>query len=248
MKTGKVIFDLSFNGLMVNREMSSLCTQIMRCYAANRRANRPFNLGVSSFTGDIGERFKAMYSEHERWDMTFQSEHYTETCERDKIIYLTPDSDTVLETIDAEHIYIIGGIVDKNRFKGKTQQVATQLNVKTARLPVPEHIDLKTSPVLTIFHVVEIMLKFMDCNDWKQSLEAFVPQRNMKMHQREMIAGSESVDSMNANSERVKSMATSSVTAGTIDAGSTANVDSDSDAVPNSRATDQELESQDTHK
>lgn len=181
-KDGTVIFDVSFDGIMVNRETSSLCSQIMRCYAANRRAEKPFNLEVSGLTGGIAERFSSMYPEHERWDMSFYSEHFltTHAADRENIIYLTPDTDTVLESIDPGKIYIIGGIVDKNRFKGKTSQTAQELGLKTARLPVPEFIDLKTSPVLTIFHVLEIMLKFKECHDWKESLEAFVPKRNFK--------------------------------------------------------------------
>ena len=93
---------------------------------------------------------------------------------------MTPDSDVVLESVEPEYTYVIGGIVDKNRFKGKSYESANELNIKTARLPVPEYIDLKTSPVLTIYHVLEILLKYKDCHDWKDSLESFVPKRNMK--------------------------------------------------------------------
>lgn len=166
---------------MVNREASSLCSQIMRCYSANRRAEKPFNLEVCGLAGSVGERFTSMYPEHIKWDMSFSQEHFLTTHpDKDKIVYLTPDTDAVLETIDADKVYIIGGIVDKNRFKGKTNQTAQELGLKVARLPVPEYIDLKSSPVLTIFHVLEIMLKFKQCGDWKESLEAFVPKRNIK--------------------------------------------------------------------
>lgn len=166
---------------MVNREVKSLFSQIMRCYSSNRRADKPFNIEVSSFKGEISDKFKTTYPEHERWDISFNPEHFIETeDDSNKIIYLTPDSDTVLQEIDSDNTYIIGGIVDKNRFKGKTLDTANSLNIKTARLPLSEYIDLKTSPVLTIYHVFEILLKFRDCNDWKQSLDSFVPKRNQK--------------------------------------------------------------------
>lgn len=181
-KTGKVIFDLSFDGIMVNREVKSLFSQIMRCYSANRRSNYPFNMEVSSFSGEIREKFRETYSEHDRWDVAFNSEHFFSSGkDTERIIYLTPDSELVLESIEPDHTYVIGGIVDKNRFKGKTLESATELNIKTARLPVPEYIDLKTSPVLTIYHVFEILLKYKDCHDWKEALESFVPKRNMKV-------------------------------------------------------------------
>ena len=166
---------------MVNREVKSLFSQIMRCYSANRRSSFPFNFEVSSYSGEISEKFKETYPEHNRWDVVFNSKHFIFTePDKEKIIYLTPDSDVVLESVEPEYTYVIGGIVDKNRFKGKSYESANELNIKTARLPVPEYIDLKTSPVLTIYHVLEILLKYKDCHDWKDSLESFVPKRNMK--------------------------------------------------------------------
>ena len=181
-KTGKIIFDLSFDGLMVNREVKSLFSQIMRCYSTNRRSNVPFNLEVSSFSGEIREKFKEIYPEHDRWDVSFNPDHFISTePEKDNIVYLTPDSDVILEEIEDGCIYVIGGIVDKNRFKGKTYESANALNIKTARLPVPEYIDLKTSPVLTIYHVIEILLKYKEGHDWKEALESFVPKRNLKV-------------------------------------------------------------------
>lgn len=166
---------------MVNREVKSLFSQIMRCYSSNRRSHMPFNLEVSSFSGEIREKFKETYPEHDRWDITFNPEHFISTePDKEKIIYLTPDSDVVLEQIENDCVYVIGGIVDKNRFKGKTYESANSLNIKTARLPVPEFIDLKTSPVLTIYHVIEILLKYKECLDWKEALESFVPKRNLK--------------------------------------------------------------------
>lgn len=180
-KKGKIIFDLSFDGIMVNREVKSLFSQLIRCYSANRRSNIPFNLEVSSFNGELSEQFRTIYPEHDRWDVNFNPDHFIKTeTDCDKIIYLTPDSEHVIEDLHDDFTYVIGGIVDKNRFKGKTLESACSLNIKTARLPVPEYIDLKTSPVLTIYHVFEILLKYKDCRDWKESLESFVPKRNLK--------------------------------------------------------------------
>ena len=113
--------------------------------------------------------------------MSFNPEHFIKTeSDIEKVIYLTPDSEHVLEEINNDSTYVIGGIVDKNRFKGKTFESARAMNIKTARLPVPEYIDLKTSPVLTIYHVFEILLKYKDCKNWKDALESYVPKRNLK--------------------------------------------------------------------
>jgi tRNA (guanine9-N1)-methyltransferase len=37
--------------------------------------------------------------------------------EKDKLIYLTADSENTLDALEEDKIYIIGGIVDRNRHK-----------------------------------------------------------------------------------------------------------------------------------
>ena len=57
------------------------------------------------------------------------------------LIYLTADSDEVLEELNPECAYIIGGIVDRNRLKGITARKAEELKIKTARLPIKENLS-----------------------------------------------------------------------------------------------------------
>lgn len=40
--------------------------------------------------------------------------------EKDQLVYLTSDSPNTLESLDPKCVYIIGGIVDRNRMKGAT--------------------------------------------------------------------------------------------------------------------------------
>lgn len=42
---------------------------------------------------------------------------YLSSSKSDKVIYLSADSENVLETVDMDSTYIIGGIVDRNRHK-----------------------------------------------------------------------------------------------------------------------------------
>ena len=51
--------------------------------------------------------------------------------------------------VDPSKIYILGGLVDRNRHKGICYKRATEAGVATARLPITQHMKLHTSAVST---------------------------------------------------------------------------------------------------
>lgn len=69
---------------------------------------------------------------------------------RSQFVYLTADSENVLEVVDPSCVYIVGGIVDRNHFSGITARRAADWSIQTARLPIKEHIELAGSKVLTV--------------------------------------------------------------------------------------------------
>lgn len=73
-------------------------------------------------------------------------------------VYLTADAEEALEDLDASKIYIIGGIIDRNRHKLICSKKARQQNISMARLPLQEHFKLKGSAVLTIDQVFQLLL------------------------------------------------------------------------------------------
>lgn len=52
-----------------------------------------------------------------QWDVS--NKPYTELFPLEKLVYLTPDSNKVLSSIEADKIYIIGGLVDESVQKVK---------------------------------------------------------------------------------------------------------------------------------
>lgn len=93
------------------------------------------------------------------------------------IVYLTSDSPHTLERLQPYTSYIIGGIVDKNRHKGICYKRACERGVATARLPIGEYMTMQSRSVLTINHVVEIMLKWLETGDWGKSFLTVIPKR-----------------------------------------------------------------------
>jgi len=187
-----------FEAMMTQREIISLVQQIMYCHSANRKSHIPSTLRVVGAGSTIATRLAKVHSD--RW-LAF----YLESDPLEKALsphqlssrqtfYLT--SDTEYELLDTDlqnnanqssfginkYVYIIGGIVDRNRHKGITKARADSLNIQTARLPIgpnnsiaiPKHI----SPVLTVNHVAQLLL-FRQSNQgsWQGAADAILPER-----------------------------------------------------------------------
>ncbi|KIV96371.1 hypothetical protein PV10_00252 [Exophiala mesophila] len=94
-----------------------------------------------------------------------------------EIVYLTSDSDYTLTTLKPYSTYIVGGLVDKNRHKGICYRTALKHNIKTAKLPIGEYMEMTSRKVLATNHVVEIMVRFLECGDWGESFMQVIPKR-----------------------------------------------------------------------
>jgi len=93
------------------------------------------------------------------------------------VVYLTSDSPHTLDRLEPYTSYVVGGIVDRNREKGICYKRAAARGVRTAKLPIGEHMTMASRFVLTTNQVVEIMSKWLECGDWGAAFAAIIPQR-----------------------------------------------------------------------
>jgi len=93
------------------------------------------------------------------------------------LVYLTADSDTVLSDLREDEVYIVGGIVDHNRLKGITLNKAQEQGIRTARLPIQEHVHIQTRKVITVNQVVELLLEYISTKNWENALQIILPKR-----------------------------------------------------------------------
>ena len=70
---------------------------------------------------------------------------------------MTADSPNVITELDINDVYIIGGIVDRNRYLNLTFDKAKKEGIRHAKLPIGDYMKLQSSAVLTVNHVVDIM-------------------------------------------------------------------------------------------
>ncbi|XP_061344361.1 tRNA (guanine(9)-N1)-methyltransferase [Gastrolobium bilobum] len=173
-----VVIDLQFSHLMTPNEIHSLVKQIMYCYAVNGKCTSPAHLWLTGCNGEIEDQVKRIPG-FDKWIIEKENKSYIEALQdcKEDFVYLTADSDTVLEELDLKKIYIIGGLVDRNRWKGITMKKAQEQEIQTAKLPIGNFMKMSSSQVLTVNQVFEILLKFLETRDWKASFFAVIPQR-----------------------------------------------------------------------
>ncbi|KAK2176579.1 hypothetical protein NP493_645g00004 [Ridgeia piscesae] len=179
----RVCVDLSMEHLMSNKEKSRLAQQLGRLYGANRGAEKPLHV---YFVGldENGFLYEECVRKHQGFrqylvDMTSKQAH--ELFPLEDIVYLTPDSSCVLQSVESHKVYVIGGLVDETVQKNVTHQKAEKLKMSTARLPIEEYLvkcqQGTHKKILSVNQVFQILLSYTMSHDWTEALSSGVPAR-----------------------------------------------------------------------
>ncbi|QSL66883.1 hypothetical protein MERGE_001270 [Pneumocystis wakefieldiae] len=182
----KVIIDCGFDDKMIDKEIVSLSSQLTRCYSDNRRCAYPIELYVTSFEGRLAERMRTVLkSQHISWrgiqflDQSYDILYEKEGFRKEDFIYLTADSENTIYELDKSKIYIIGGLVDKNRYKNLCLDKAKSQGIYTAQLPIKDHIKMGSRKVLTVNQVLKIMHQWIEIKDWEKAFLNVIPSRKL---------------------------------------------------------------------
>uniref|UniRef100_A0A8C3MLW0 tRNA methyltransferase 10 homolog B n=1 Tax=Geospiza parvula TaxID=87175 RepID=A0A8C3MLW0_GEOPR len=178
----RLCVDLGVGGGMSEKESGRLASQIRRLYGANRRAARPFWLCLTGFAAGtpIYEQCFRMNDGFERYLMDTTPESYLDLFPLEAIVYLTPDSENVLQDIDPSKVYVLGGLVDESIHKQLTLQKAREQRLQTARLPIREYMVRAPnsrnyhSETLAINQVFDVLCTFYETRSWPAALRAGV--------------------------------------------------------------------------
>lgn len=179
----KICIDMGLANLMNSKEIDRLAGQIRRVYGSNRQAARPLHLTFANLE-TAGAIYKACQNKndgfaHYRVNMTNSS--HLEIFPPEKIIYLTPDSDSVLMSLEDDRVYVLGGLVDESPNKNHTLRLAEHQGLATARLPIDEYLQQANmgsfNKILSINQIFDILLTFYETKDWAVALLAGIPKR-----------------------------------------------------------------------
>lgn len=175
-----VVVDVSFDDKMIDKEVVSLASQLFRTYHVNKASEHTFPVKITSFGGKLKTRMEGpMHGHHLQWkgNITFDEKDYLDLYDKEKLVYLTADSEDTIENLDEGMCYVIGGIVDKNRYKCLCLNKAKEQGIKTAKLPIGEYIKMSSRKILTVNQVVEILHQQLLHNDWEKAFRAIIPMR-----------------------------------------------------------------------
>lgn len=182
----RLCLDCGFEASLRHKEIASLAKQIRYCYSYNKNSPNPCLMTCTSLCdGDTTLALLQKETGFDDWrkraftctDAAFND--YYDQNDLSRIVYLTSDASETLHELEDDKIYVVGGIVDRNRLKGTTLQRAEDLGVATAKLPLDDYLArMPTTKVLTCNHVVDILLKYREFgNNWSKALEAVLPTR-----------------------------------------------------------------------
>ncbi|KAK2899909.1 tRNA methyltransferase 10 homolog B isoform X2 [Channa argus] len=180
----RLCVDLSMTDCMSDKEISRLAGQLRRLYGSNKKAARPFHL----FLTDLQEDSR-LYRECIRMNdgfLNYMMDITEESCldlfPPEMLVYLSPDAEKALETVDADRVYILGGLVDESIQKKLSFSRARELSIHTARLPIDEYMVKKSnaknfhSKILAVNQVFGILLTFWETGSWTEALQTWFPQ------------------------------------------------------------------------
>ncbi|EKE37341.1 hypothetical protein ENUP19_0039G0021 [Entamoeba nuttalli] len=177
---GKVIIDCDFDDKMNENEVKSLFNQIQLLYGANWKYEHPLEIRCIGVNGKLKELIEKR--EAHKWKLiTFEEKKIEEIKNEVQCVYLAAESETVIDNFNKEINYVIGGIVDHNKFKRLCENKANSLNISTARLPIEQHIECIGRKVLTVNQVFEIIGEQCQTNNWDTTIQKILPQRKQEV-------------------------------------------------------------------
>lgn len=179
----RICIDLSMENTMTSKEKSKLAQQLCRLYGVNKKADMPAHVYFAGFdkNGELYQECIQKIDGFEKYQVEMTEVPVLELFDSNDIIYLTPDATDMLEDLDKDKVYVIGGIVDESIIKNLSKQRADAANIPTYRLPIDRYMKKKDqihfSQVLAINQVFEILVTYLSSKNWRAALSRGVPER-----------------------------------------------------------------------
>lgn len=176
-----ILIDLSFTELHSHAELCSLAKQSRCAYSSLLSSGNTgeISFGFLSYNSEAREALRVHSADNwaaERINASLGSwlsnERVSDRISNENLIYLSPDADNVLQSVDPGKIYVVAGIVDKTVKPGLSLKQAQKHDLRCARLPYGDLFPQAVKgQVLNIDTVVQVLAAFVACQEWSRAFE-----------------------------------------------------------------------------
>jgi len=157
--------------------LKSLAAEIKNSIIVNKTSKTPFQLHVTDLTDSSTRLLEDYYDTSLRPEApcNVTRESHLDLFAKERLVYLSPDSNQDLKRFNSDDVYVIGGIIDKtDEKKPITLSAAKRHRIRHARFPMRQNLGLTAE--LNVETCVAILNDLMATQDWFFSLR-WVPSR-----------------------------------------------------------------------
>jgi len=175
-----LVIDLGLDYVMRQAEVSSFVSQMKSVYSQNRAQWEPFSLHLCNYDHNkpgMRELIENKDCLDWRWDVT--SSCFSSMFPLERLVYLCPDAPEVATEWRHDDIYVVGGVVDREKGGGGqiTLSKTKRLGIRSQKLDVDKYFKKKKSPLLTLDVMFACLVDARDSNgNWAYSLR-HIPKR-----------------------------------------------------------------------
>ena len=190
-----IAVDLGFTEKNSTRELRSLAQQLTYAYSKMKKEyDVPPKLHLAEYCGEAKRVFELSGAGH--WLVNRHEEPVEEVFRGKRLVYLSPDAEEALDEVDADAVYIVGGIVDRTVNSNLSKLKAAGLGIETRRFPVKEYLPDCRKVVLNVDRAIHVLVRFAEEGDWVGILRETMPKRHKRERKQESsqgLAGGEDV-------------------------------------------------------
>eukprot|EP00760_Papus_ankaliazontas_P029118 PhM_4_TR4140/c0_g1_i1/m.22038 len=189
----RVIIDCHYPALDCEGARSAVSTQIGTVYGLKNKYHASSDLIVCG-PQVLRDRMDVAYKT-DKWGagFSYETRSVAEVLESNKtnisktdVVYLSPDALVLLDTVSPDKTYIISALQDRGQEVGQafvSLARARELGVSARRLPLHEHVQLRTGTALTVPGVFQLL---MECSPlggtkpFEEAVKLSVPPRQVQ--------------------------------------------------------------------
>uniref|UniRef100_A0A1I7ZIS3 RNA (guanine-9-)-methyltransferase domain-containing protein 1 n=1 Tax=Steinernema glaseri TaxID=37863 RepID=A0A1I7ZIS3_9BILA len=191
-KPPTIVFDCRFLPYLSMRGLNLTTMQLQYVISENRSRKEPWPMYFTNCDFSLSPELMKSKQKHltvldsRRVAVPeYTSKNTTELFPRERILYLSPNAEDELESIEDDAVFVVGGIVDRVVEHGiplhASKEAAEADGVKSVRLPLDKYVKWESgTKYLTLTAVMSILQDvYATGGDWPEVLKSHIPRRNV---------------------------------------------------------------------